>query len=76
MNIEDEKMDFPLFKKKKKIFKVGTWIFIKGGVLTKKIFYALNESRRWENGFPTIFEKFFFFLNIKNLSRWTIDRKN
>ena len=24
MNIEDEKMDFPLFLKKKKFFKVGT----------------------------------------------------
>ena len=26
-------------------------------VLAKKIFFAWNEFRRWENGFPTIFEK-------------------
>ena len=32
-------------------------------LLAKKIFFASNKSRRWENGFPTIFEK-------KNFSGW------
>ena len=39
MNLEDEKMDFPLFLKEKIFFKIDIKIH-KGGVLAKKNFFA------------------------------------
>ena len=41
MNLEDEKMDFPLFLKKKIFFKIDLKIH-KGGVLAKKNFFCLK----------------------------------
>ena len=42
MNLEDEKMNFPPFSKKKKFLRLAHEKSVKGGVLTKKNFFCLK----------------------------------
>ena len=61
MNLEDEKMDFPPFSKKK-IFKVMA-------VLTKKNFFLLKSLKDEKMNFPP-------FSKIKNFLSWHIKNQS